>query len=203
MVRSTGQASAEGEGDQAPMGGVLASSHTLMDPQPLRADPETPLKDIAKMMLDSGKSTVMVEKGGKLQGIVTPVHILKLLAREVSGIYVRVTGMQDEDDFIKTVVDEQLKNEVRKLAKVIPIDYMLLTVDVYEEDGKRHKYSIQGTLVTQKGHFFADDHAWDATKAVRGVLQKLEREVLKKKGKSETFVRGNVDHFIDSKRRRL
>ena len=55
----------------------------------------------------------------------------------------------------------------------------------------RAKYSVKARLITEKGSFFADDHAWDITKAVRGVLQKFEAEISKKVGKSRTFRQGS------------
>jgi predicted transcriptional regulator len=177
-------------GDKIRLGEILASSRSIMQSSVLRASPNTPLTQLVKSMIEKKADTVIIEEE-KFQGIVTPVQILKLLSREVSGIRVTVSGMQDEDVFIKTVVDEQLRNEIRKLGKSIPIEYMVLNVSRYEEDGKRIKYSVRGRLITHKGSFFADDHAWDVTKAVRGVLQKFEAEIIRKLGKSRDVRQGS------------
>ncbi len=177
-------------GDKVKLGKVLASSRSIMQPGLVRAAPDTPLPQLVKSMLDKKTDTAVIESK-KFQGIVTPVQILKLLSKEVSGIRVTVSGMQDEDAFIKTVVDEQLRNEVKKLAKFVPIEYLVLSVDQHEYEGKRVKYSVKGRLITQKGSFFAGDHAWDITKAVRGVLQKFEAEISRKQGKSRGFRQGS------------
>jgi|GEM_PF-659677 len=188
-------------GDKGRPGKVLASSRSIMQGGFVRAGPDTPIDRLVKSMMDRGADTAIIEKG-KFQGIVTPVQVLKLLSRGVSGVRVTVSGMQDEDAFIKTVVDEQLRNEVRKLGKSVPIEYMVLHVDKYEEDGKRIKYSVKGRLITQKGDFFAGDHAWDVTKAVRGVLQKFEAEVSKKFEKSRQFRLGSRGPEKDAFRQR-
>ena len=133
---------------------------------------------------------MIIEKGGKVAGIVTPKLILKLLGQEVQGIYVRVSGLQKEDTFIKGVVDEEIRNEIQKLARFFPIDHMVMHVDRYHKTGKRVKYSVRASLITERGIFFAKDHGWDITKAVRGILHKLEREIIKKNEKAEVYRRG-------------
>lgn len=155
-----------------------------------RAGPDTPIREIIKSMVESRIPTAVVEEEGKVTGIVTPKLILKLLGKPVEGIYVRVSGLQQEDTFIKEVVDEEIRNEIRKLAKFFTIDQMLIHVDRYNEAGRRVKYSVKSSLITEKGYFFAKDHDWDITKAVRGVLKKFEKEMIKKKEKSGAYGRG-------------
>ncbi len=157
------------------------SIKSLMNKNPPKTDPDDNIKKVINTMIRQNTPTVMVMEGDKVRGIITPRDILKLVGKEVKGVYVTISGLQDEDNFIKTVVDEEITNEVRKLAKFITIDSLILHVDKYHERGKRSKYSIKGRLVTRRGIFFAGDFAWDVTKAIRGVLQKLEREVIKKK----------------------
>ena len=106
---------------------------------------------------------------------------------QVAGVNVRISGQQKEDDFIKSVVDEQLRNEIRKLGKLLPINSMNLHIDRHREAGKRVKYSVKGKLMTEMGMFFANDHAWDLTQATRGVLSKLEKEVIKKIDKKRLY----------------
>lgn len=154
---------------------------SLMNKTPPKTDPNDNLRKVINTMIRQNTPTVMVMEGDKVRGIITPGDILKLIGKEVKGVYVTISGLQDEDNFIKTVVDEEITNEVRKLAKFIVIDSLILHVDKYHERGKRSKYSVKGRLVTRRGIFSAGDFAWDITKAVRGVLQKLEREVIKKK----------------------
>ena len=92
-------------------------------------------------------------------------------------------------------------NEVESFLEVLARDFEELTQDNsslrnrsttleeqiqeyrHKETGKRVKYSVKGRLITEKGMFFADDHAWRLTKAVKGVLEKMEREVVKSIGK--------------------
>lgn len=175
-------------GDKTRSGAIKAGSRSIIQRDYLRTSPDTPLTQIVEKMIKKGADTVVVEENEKLAGMITPREILKLAGKEISGIYVRISGMQDEDIFIKSVVDEEIRNEIKKLAKFIPIDYMVLDVHRQRSGGKRIKYSVRARLITQKGFFFAKDFAWDLTKATRGVLHKLEREVTKKIGKSRASV---------------
>ena len=172
-------------GEKIDLGKILVSSKSVMQEDFLRAAPDTKLSDLVKQMSDKNKDTIIVEEKGKLVGLVTPRHILKLAGQEVGGVYVQITGIQDEDMFIKSIVDDEIAHEIRKLAKVAHIDYMTLHVSKYNEKGSRVKYSVHGKLITSVGMFFAQDFAWDLTQAVRGLLKKMEKELLKKRGKIE------------------
>ncbi|MBL7160287.1 MAG: CBS domain-containing protein [Candidatus Aenigmarchaeota archaeon] len=165
-------------GEKIALKGIPASS--LMQKVFLKVSPQEPLENVVKKMLSSGATTVVVEDE-KFLGIITPATILKLAGRKVAGVYVSISGQQKEGPFIRAVIDEQLRNEIKKLGKFIPIDYLAFHIDRYKEKGKRVKYSLKARLITEKGMFFADDHAWDITQAVSGVLAKLEREVIKRK----------------------
>lgn len=159
------------------------SIKSLMNKNPARTGQDQDLKKVINSMIRKKSPTMMVTEGDRVMGIITPRDILKLIGREVKGVYVTVSGLQDDDGFIKTVVDEEISNEVRKLGKIMEIDSLILHVDRHHQTGKRSKYSVKGRLITRKGMFFAKDFAWDVTKAVRGVLQKLEKEIIKRKEK--------------------
>ncbi len=183
----------EGSGEKIHLRAVLINS--LMKKNIPIADPDTQVTGLISLMLERNTSTVVIEEKGKISGIITPKLILELIIKEpfrkrVEGIYVRISGLQEEDTFIKTVVDEEIRNEIRKLGKIIPIDNMVLHVKKHKKTGDRQKYSVKSRLITEKGYFFASDYGWDITKVIRGILQKFEKEIIKKKEKSEVYRRG-------------
>jgi len=148
-------------------------------------EPGTPLKGAVEAMIDKGMLTAVVVDGGRVAGIVTPKPIFRLFAGRQRGVYVRLTGIADESDFIKSVINDEVTAEIRKLGSMLSIDYLVMHVDTYRRAGRRREYSVKARLVTDRGMFFAGDIAWDITKAVSGTLAKLEREVLKKKGRAK------------------
>lgn len=177
----TRRRSSKGELSGTPIKTDYINIKSLMSRNPPRTGPEHSVKRIVNVMIRQKTPSVMVLEGDSVKGIITPRDILKLIGKEVKGVYVTISGLQQDDNFIKSVVDEEITNEVRKLSKFIPVESLIIHVDRYHETGKRAKYSVKSRLITRKGVFFAGDHAWDVTKAVRGVLEKLEREVIKKK----------------------
>ncbi|MEM7815559.1 MAG: CBS domain-containing protein [Candidatus Aenigmatarchaeota archaeon] len=144
------------------------------------AEPDARLSSVIDLIVKNN-SAVIVERNGKLSGIVTPGDILKLFGKEVRGAYVTISGMQEEDDFIKSVIYKEIENSLKKINKIYPVNYFVAHVDKYNVTGRRAKYSIRARVATQKGFFFSHDHGWDITKAIKGVLEKLEKEVIKRK----------------------
>ena len=172
------------KGERTRSSEILSSS--IMRKNPFRVRPQAPLAGVVNEMIRRKTPTVIVEDE-KFRGIITPSSILKLKKKKISGILVRVEGQKKEDPFIRSIIDEQIQHEVRKLGKIIPIDYLVLHISRHNEGGKRVRYSIKSRLITGKGMFFAEDHSWDLTQSMSGVLKKLEKEVLKKSGKKRLY----------------
>jgi CBS domain-containing protein/ribosome-associated translation inhibitor RaiA len=152
----------------------------FMEKDVFSVKPETDLKDVVKEMSKGGLSIVFVEENGKLSGIITVKDILKLIGRSLETVYIRITGLGGEDEFIKSKIDEMVNNSIEKLIKSVAVNYVVINVETHKIEGKRKKYSVQGRFVTDKGSFYASDYGWDPTKAMKSFLEKIEREVHKK-----------------------
>lgn len=147
------------------------------------AEPGTPLGRVVDSIVRTG-SAVIVESEGRLVGIVTPGDVLKLLGKEVKGAYVTISGMRDEDDFAKDVMYREIETSLKKMNRIYPVNYFVAHIDRHHSTGNRTKYSVRARLATGRGFFFAQNHGWDMTKAMKGVLASLEKEVIKRKEKS-------------------
>ncbi len=159
--------------------------------------PNCPLPQVIKAMADSGLPVAVVKEGDRPIGIITTKPILRTIGRPFEGVLVQLSGIQPEDDYMKAIVDEQIVKAVQKWGKFVPIKHIAIHIDRYQTEGKRTKYSIKARIIGHKGMWFADDHDWDITKAMRGVLTKLEKGLLKAKSKAETRARGSVSHFTE------
>ncbi|MCJ7816794.1 MAG: CBS domain-containing protein [Candidatus Aenigmarchaeota archaeon] len=145
------------------------------------AEAVTPLGKVVDSIVRT-QSAVVVERNGKLMGIIAPGDVLKLLGKEVKGAYVTISGIEDEDDLVKSVVYDEIEASLKKINKIYPVNYLVVHADRYGI-GKKTKHLIKTRLATGKGFFFAQDHDWDLTKAIKGVLANLEKEVIKRKEK--------------------
>ena len=112
------------------------------------------------------------------------------MRRAVKGIHVTVSGIEEEDEFTRMIVHEEIQRELKKLDKMIPVSSFSMHVRKYRKEGKRKKYSIHARMMTAKWDFFADEHEWDLTKATKGVLEKIEKEFIRKEEKTRTRGRG-------------
>ena len=149
-----------------------------------RVSPDTPLTRVVDMMIKQ-QSPAVVERDGRMAGMIAPTDILKLVGKERKGIYVNITGMQEEDAFLKSVVDEEISNSMSKLAKILPLQWLAVHVDRHFEQGRRRKYSVRCRLITGKGLFVADSKEWDLTKAFKQALSRLEREAIRRKERKQ------------------
>lgn len=149
----------------------------------IRVSPETTLKYIVRKISGEGVWTVIVEKEDKFLGMITIKDLFKLIGKSLETVYVRITGLSEEDDFIKSKIDEMVENTISKLLKFLTVSYVAIHVETSKREGRRMKYSVKGRFVTEKGSFYADDHEWDPAKAIKMFLEKIEREVHKRVGK--------------------
>lgn len=163
---------------------------SIMDKYFLKAAPSDPLKTIVERMIENKKETTLVEENDRIVGIITPKEIFKQITTEINeqeisdrkrGVYVRISGVQEEDIYIKNLIDSEIKKEVQKLGKIVKINYLVLHVTTSKTSGRRKNYSVKGKLITEHGYNFANNSDWDLTKAVRGVMNRFEREIIKQK----------------------
>jgi CBS domain-containing protein len=143
----------------------------------LKVDPETGLKQIVRGVSKRGVCAVIVEKKGEFAGMITVRDLFKLIGKSLETVYIRISGLGDEDEFIKSKIDEMVDNTVTKLLKLAEIKYVAVHVETHKKGGRRTKYSVQGRFVTDRGNFHASDHEWDPAKAMKLFLAKIEREV--------------------------
>jgi CBS domain-containing protein len=165
-------------GDRTKLGAIGIERFIRKDV--LRVSPETDLKEIVKEVSRKGHCAVIVEENGKFAGMITVRDIFKLIGRSLETVYIRISGLGGEDSFIKEKIDEMADNTITKLLKFLDVTYVAIHVETHKKGGKRTKYSVQGRFVTDKGNFYASDHGWDPTKAMKLFLDKIEREVRKK-----------------------
>ena len=103
--------------------------------------------------------------------------------RQVEGVHIRVSGLQEEDVFTRDGVYKEIVKTLKKVLAMARVSDLTLNVKKYHEEGSRKKYSVRIRLITDDGDFNSDDYEWDIFKAVKKTLEKLEREFFKKKSK--------------------
>ncbi|MEE9323895.1 MAG: CBS domain-containing protein [Candidatus Aenigmarchaeota archaeon] len=143
----------------------------------VKAEPDTDLKQIVRRVSGEGVCAVIVERNEKFMGMITVKDLFKLVGKSIETVYVKVTGLDSEDGFIKLKIDEMVDNTITKLLKFTAVTYVAIHVETHRKGGRRMKYSVKGRFVTENGNFYASDHEWDPTKAMKLFLGKIEREI--------------------------
>ena len=144
-----------------------------------KANPETSLHQIINL-ITSKKSPVLIEKNNKVAGIITPKILLKLVGKKFEKIYINISGIKDEDPFIKSFVEKEIKILIEKVGKILPIDSLITHIEKHTKGGKT-RYEVSTRLYTEKGNFHSYDEDLDLTKAIGKVIDRIEREVIDKK----------------------
>ncbi len=168
----------ERSGEKIRLGDVKVSP--LFEEDTTRVKSDMSLKDLINLMYSKGVYTVVVEDDERFLGIITIRDILKLIGKSGKTIYMRISGLDEEDEFVKSKVNELVNRSIERLLKFVNINYIVINVDIYRKTGKRMKYSVHGRFVTNKGSFYASCYDWNPVKALRIFLEKIERVVLKK-----------------------
>jgi CBS domain-containing protein len=174
-------------GEKMRLGGVGIGSFAVTDV--MITGPDTELKEIVRKVSGEGIYTIVVEEDDKFMGIITLKDILKLIGKSLETVYIRLSGLADEDEFVKKKIDGMIENTIQKLLKVVKVNYVVIHVEEHKKKEKsdRRKYSVQGRFVTDKGNFYASDYEWDPIKAMKLFLEHIETEIHKQKEKNRGY----------------
>ncbi|KHO47563.1 MAG: CBS protein [archaeon GW2011_AR5] len=136
---------------------------------------------------------VIVQDGGVK--IITHKDILELFVQAPQkGVYVQITGMQDESIEFKARMDIAVTDFVKKMAKITPrIEYLAVHVDKMHKQGPKAKYSIRARFKSSTGFFISHSWGWKPIDVLQEVFSDMEKEVVHKSSKVKT----------DTKRRRM
>ena len=134
----------------------------------------------AEIMLESCISTLPVVENKKLVGILTQYDIIEMMAacKERELMFIQLSGLDDDDKFYSAAIDDIIKYDMAKIAKVKRPQTLTIHVSKYNEKGDNNKYSINARLILDGDMIAAKEVGWDLLKTIEGVLEKLVMMVL-------------------------
>jgi len=175
-------------GEKARLGDIAINK--FLSTAIMKVGPETDMKQVVKKISNEETCTAIVEDDGKFMGIITIKDIFKMIGKSLETVYIRVSGLHDEDEFVRKKIDDMLEKTVQKVLKVVKVSYVVIHVETHkkkEDRSERMKYSVQGRFVTDKGNFYASDHEWEPTKAMKIFLERIESEIYKQIDKTRGY----------------
>ncbi len=156
---------------------------TIMDANPVTADRNMSLSEIANLMNETGTSSIVITQSNIPIGIITAKDLLEVYVSRLQpkGVYYQIIGLTDEDDFVVSTVDRMIKDTLQKISKTVTPTFFFVHVKRHDKGGEKIKYGIRARLRTERGTYISKSHAWDLRDAVNEALDRLERAIFNRK----------------------
>ncbi|MBU3957521.1 MAG: CBS domain-containing protein, partial [Nanoarchaeota archaeon] len=154
----------------------------IMNDEPLTAEKQTRLSEIADMMVKYKNSGVVIVEDDAPVGVVTTRDLLEfyLSKMEKKGVYVQITGLGKEDPMIAATADRMLRDSLQKISSFLPVQFLFMHTKRYDKGGKT-KYSVRCRLMTDRGIFISRAIGWDLRDAAGQALDELEKIIIRDK----------------------
>lgn len=165
---------------------------TVMETQPLRVEPGTPVSEVARLMTERETTSALVLRDGQLEGIVTTVDILELLVARPprEGVYIQITGQQALDAFERERLHAVLDGEARKVASIYEgTEYLYVHVKRHDREGQRSRWRVRTRLFTRAGMFYSRAAGYDLPVVADDAMEKLDRVVRRSHSKATSHRR--------------
>ncbi len=138
--------------------------------------------DLIDRMLETKASSVVIAEKDTPDGIVTKGDLIDMIASLAprKGVFLQVTGLEGHDPFILEDVFGTVEPAIVKLAShVRPMSFNIHVMEHHRDYG--HRAEVRARLQTDVGIFTATSEDDDLMRAVAGVLDRLEKQVLREK----------------------
>jgi len=138
--------------------------------------------DLIDRMIETKASSVVIAEKDAPDGIVTKADLIDMIASLAprEGVFLQVTGLEGHDPFVLEDVFAAVEPAVLKLAShVRPRTFNAHVMEHHRTYG--HRAEVRARLQTDVGLFTATAEDDDLMRAVAGVLERLEKQVLRDK----------------------
>ena len=152
-------------------------------------DWEETLGSVASIMEERRISTLPVVDGKELVGIITEFDIVELISasREREGIFVQISGLDDDDKFYSDAMYADIKSEMNRVSKIYKPESLTIHVSRYNEAEGRKKYSLTAKLFVRGTVINMKEVGWDLVKTNSDLMKKLSNQVTTMKDSNVTF----------------
>ena len=138
--------------------------------------------DLIDSMLEAKASSVVITEGTKPVGIVTKGDLLEMIAsyEPREGVFMQLTGLEGHDPFISEDLFAEIEPVMKRIAHhVRPLTFNLHVIEHHRNYG--HRVECRARLLTERGLFTATEDDDDILRAAVGVLDNLEKQIIREK----------------------
>lgn len=154
---------------------------SVMTRPAIHVSPEDTIGKVSGLMIEKGLATVFVCEDERLVGVVSQADLMEqvLSLKQKEGVYVQITGLNEEDPDVYSVLYEQIEKSMKRIDKIDSPRVFTVHVSTYHSEGLRSKFSLHARLTTEHRMYYASGTDWDLYKTMDAVLEQLERSVKK------------------------
>ena len=158
---------------------------------PITTDGNTNIINIIDLVAQSKTSSVIITEEDKPIGIVTDDDVLRFILKHKieKGVYIQITGLENEEPSVLNVVYEIVEKYLRKTNRVVPIVSLLIHITRHSQRGNINKFSVHAKLQTKRKMFISQSvsqrYQWDMMKSLTDVMMHLDRQVKQYKKKMD------------------
>jgi len=155
---------------------------SLMNDVPVIAPADETLRAAAQLMLRSSVSSVIVPHDGKPVGILTKLDLLETIAalQAREELLVQISGLEEQSDVYESLY-EMIRKGMRKISAIVTPRTLTIHVQTYKAEGDRSKFSLRSRFATTHKMYYVNHHDWDLATAVTGLMDQIERLVIREK----------------------
>jgi len=117
--------------------------------------------------------------------IITPKDLLEVLvSKPKRGVYVQIIGLKEEDSDMVAKMDQAVEEFVQKMGKMIKNpEFLFIHIEHHQKQGTKIKYSMRARFKADIGFFIAKAWGWNPIEVAQEVMDKLESEVIRERGR--------------------
>ena len=154
--------------------------------------PDATLPEALRKMVENDVSTVVVARDERPLGVLTQSDVLELLTalKEREGIYVNITGLDDEDPDTYDSLYSIIERAMKRVASLCSPQVLTMHIARHHRQGDVYKHSLRVRLSTRRGIYRAYTYGWDLFAATDDAMRKLEKQIRKSRELDKEKPRG-------------
>ena len=156
----------------------------FMNTQPVSVTPEASVLDVVTKIDEMGqKYCLLVDEEQRLHGIITHRELLGVIhsLQPEPELPVYILGIDGEDFFEKTVVEEKIRRTVQRSVKMQEITEIRVRVKSQRSKGERTRYKITARAIGPSISFNAENEDWGLMETFDGLIDALDNTLRRAK----------------------
>ncbi len=150
--------------------------------------PDASVRKASELMVKNHISSVIVLEQDAPVGVVTKLDLAELLVgrKEREEVLVQISGLEEEQPDVYEALYDIIRKAMKKISNITTPRSLTVHVQAYKAEGDRAKYSLHARFQTAHRMYYLAHFDWDLNLAMAGLMDLLEKQILKAKERRVT-----------------